>query len=77
MLIDVRFVVSRYFQAPQLDHLVHLGVLVAQVDFGDATVMEELTAEDRWLLPPSCFFQLHCQVRFDVTFRRHVVRSCV
>ena len=39
--------------------------------------MEALTAEDRWLLPPLCFFQLHHQVSFDVCFRRHVVRRCV
>ena len=38
-----------------LDHLVHLVVLLEQADFGDATGMEELTAEDRWLLPPLCF----------------------
>jgi hypothetical protein len=45
-----------------LDHLVHLVVPLKQADFGDATGMEELTAEDRWLLPPFCFFQLHRQV---------------
>ena len=38
-----------------LDHLAHLVVPLDQVDFGDATGMEELTAEDRWLLPPLCF----------------------
>ena len=38
-----------------LDHLVHLVVPLEQVDFGDATGMEELAAEDRWLLPPLCF----------------------
>ena len=34
-------------------------VLVApleQVDFGDATGMEALMEEDRWLLLPPCFF---------------------
>eukprot|EP01043_Picozoa_sp_COSAG02_P039821 COSAG02_NODE_3173_length_7227_cov_35.536336_1_plen_57_part_00 len=56
MLINVRFVVSRYFQAPQLDHLVHLGVLVAQEEIDALNDREALTAEDRWLLPPSCFF---------------------
>ena len=60
-----------------LDHLVHLVVLLEQADFGDATSMEELMAKDRWLLPPLCFSQLHRQVRFDVAFRRHVVRRCV
>ena len=57
-----------------LDHLVHLVVPLEQVDFGDATGMEELTAEDRWLLLPLCFSQLHRQLRFDASFRRHVVR---
>ena len=60
-----------------LDHLVHLVVLLEQADFGDAPGMEELTAKDRWLLPPLCFFQLHRQVRFDVAFIRHVVCRCV
>ena len=60
-----------------LDHFVHLVVLLEQADFGDATSMEELMAKDRWLLPPLCFSQLHRQVRFDVAFRRHVVRRCV
>ena len=60
-----------------LDHLVHLVVPLEQVDFGDATGMEELTAEDRWLLLPLCFSQLHRQLRFDASFRRHVVCRCV
>ena len=60
-----------------LDHLAHLVVPLDQVDFGDATGMEELTVEDRWLLPPLCVFQLHRQARFDVCFRRLVVRRCV
>ena len=60
-----------------LDHLVHLVVPLEQVDFGDATGMEELTAEDRWLLPPLCVFQLHRQVRPDVFVRWHVVCRCV
>ena len=60
-----------------LDHLVHLVVLLEQVDCGDATSMEELTAEDRWLLPPLCVFQLHRQVRPDVFVRWHVVCRCV
>ena len=59
------------------DHLVHLVVHLDQADFGDATSMEELMAKDRWLLPPLCFSQLHRQVRFDVAFRRHLVRRCV
>ena len=37
-----------------LDHLAHFVVPLDQVDFGDATGMEELTAKDRWLLPPLC-----------------------
>ena len=60
-----------------LDHLVHLDVPLEQADFGDATGMEELMAEDRWLLPPLCFSQLHCQLTSDVSFRRHVARRCV
>ena len=60
-----------------LDHLVHLVVPLEQVDFGDATGMEELTAKDRWLLLPLCFSQLHHQLRFDASFRRHVVCRCV
>ena len=60
-----------------LDHLAHLVVPLDQVDFGDATGMEELTVEDRWLLPPLWVFQLHRQARFDVCFRRLVVRRCV
>ena len=60
-----------------LDHLVHLVVRLEQVDFGDATGMEALTAEDRWLLPPLCFFQLHCQLVIGLISSRHVVRKCV
>ena len=60
-----------------LDRLVHLVVSLEQTDFGDATSMEELTVEARWLLPPLCFFQLHRQVRFDVCFSWHVVHRCV
>ena len=37
-----------------LGYLVHLVVRLEQEDFGDATDMEALTAEDRWLLPPPC-----------------------
>ena len=44
------------------DHLVHLVVHLDQADFGDAMDMVALTTEDRWLLPPLCFFQLHCQL---------------
>ena len=65
-------------QHHHLDHLDHLVVHLHQAGFGDANGMEALTAEDRWLLPPLCFSQLHYrQVRFDVAFRRHVVRRCV
>ena len=59
-----------------LDHLAHLVVPLEQADCGDATSMEELTAEDRWLLPPLCFCELDRQARFDVCFCRHVVRRC-
>ena len=45
-----------------LDHLVHLVVLLAQADFGDATSMEELLRGDWWIFSPLCFFQLHCQL---------------
>ena len=54
-----------------------LSCLSKQADFGDVTGMEALTEEDRWLLPPFRFFQLHRQVWFDVGFSRHVVRRCV
>ena len=40
-------------------------VLVEQVDFRDVTYMETLTAENRWLLPPLCFLQLHRQLACD------------
>ena len=45
--------------AHQHHHLDHLIILVApleQVDFGDATGMEALMEEDRWLLLPPCLF---------------------
>ena len=38
---------------------------------------EALTAEDRWLLPPLCLFQLHRQFACDVGSSWHVVRRCV
>ena len=76
MLINVRFVVSRYFQAPQLDHLVHLGVLVAQEEIDALNDREALTEDDRWLLPPPCFFQLHLFFALDAPSSRHVVRRC-
>ena len=59
------------------DHLVHLVVHLDQADFGDATGMEALTTEDRWLLPPLYFFQLHCQLALGLFSSRHVVRRCV
>jgi hypothetical protein len=39
--------------------------------------IEALTEEDRWLLPPSCFFGLHLHDAFDAPSSRHVVRRCV
>ena len=60
-----------------LDHLVNLVVPLEQGDFGDATDMEALTAEDRWLLPPLCLFQRHRQFACDVGSSWHVVRRCV
>ena len=39
-------------QHNHLDNLIHLVVHLEQVQFGDATDMEELPQEDRWLLPP-------------------------
>ena len=59
-----------------LDHLVHLVVLVAQVEDDALNDREALTEDDRWLLPPSCFFQLHLFVAFDAPSSRHVVRRC-
>jgi hypothetical protein len=41
-------------------------VRLEQVDFGDATDMEALTAEDRWLLLPLCLIQHHRQFACDV-----------
>ena len=72
---------SAFAGAHRHHHLDHLIILVApleQADFGDATGMEEeLTTEDRWLLPPLCFFQLDLYHDFDVCSNRHVVRRCV
>jgi len=42
-------------QHHHLDHLIIIVTPLEQVDFCDATGMEALTAEDRWLLPPLCF----------------------
>ena len=52
-------------------------MLVAQEENGAVNDREALTEEDRWLLPPFRFFQLHRQVWFDVGFSQHVVRRCV
>ena len=60
-----------------LDHLVHLVVHLDQADFGDAMDMVALTTEDRWLLPPLYFFQLHCQLALGLFSSRHVVRGYV
>ena len=38
------------------DHLIILVAPLEQADFGDATGMEALTEDDRWLLLPPCFF---------------------
>ena len=46
-------------------HLDHLFVHLEQADFGDATGMEALTAKDRWLLPPPCFFKLDLCLAVD------------
>ena len=74
---SVRLDVTGAYQHHQLDHLVHLVVHLDQADFGDATGMEALTTEDRWLLPPLYFFQLHCQLALGLISSRHVVRGCV
>ena len=50
----VRLDVTGARQHHQLDHLDHLVVHLHQAGFGDATDMEELPQEDRWLLPPPC-----------------------
>ena len=64
-------------QHHHLAHLDHLVVHLEQVEFGDATDMEELPQEDTWLSPPLCFFQLHRQFAFDVCSSQHVVRRCM
>ena len=62
----VRLDVTGARQHHHRDHLIHLVVHLEQVEFGDVANTEELTAKDRWLLPPLCFSQLHRQLRFDV-----------
>ena len=57
--------------------LVHLVIHLEQVEFGDATGMEALTAEDRWLLPLPCFFQPGLYLAFDAFFSLHGVRRRV
>ena len=52
-------------------------VLVEQADFRDVTDMEALTAENRWLLPPLCFLQLHRQLACDPPYSRYGVRRCL
>jgi hypothetical protein len=56
---DVRLDLAGAHQHHLLVHLVNLVVHLDQVEFGDLTNMEALTKDDRWLLPPSCFFRLH------------------
>ena len=60
-----------------LDHLVHLVVLVALEEIDALNDREALTEEDRWLLPPSCVFQLHPFFATDAPSSRHVVHRCV
>ena len=50
----VRLDVTGAHQHHHRDHLIHIVVHLEQVEFGDATDMEELPQEDRWLLPPPC-----------------------
>ena len=53
------------------------GVFVEQADLRDVTDMEALTAENRWLLPPLCFLQLHRQLTFDPSSSQYGVRRCL
>ena len=52
-------------------------MLVALEEIDALNDREALTEEDRWLLPPSCVFQLHPLFATDAPSSRHVVHRCV
>ena len=52
-------------------------MLVALEEIDALNDREALTEEDRWLLQPSCVFQLHPLFATDAPSSRHVVHRCV
>ena len=48
------------------DHLIHLVVQLEQVQFGDATDMEELPRGDWWIFPPSYCDTIYHRMHLEV-----------
>ena len=63
-------------QHHHLDHLDHLVVHLEQVQFGDATVMEELPRGDWWIFPPSYYDTIHHMMHLEVALARFSLRMC-
>ena len=72
----VRLDVTGARQHHHLDHLDHLVVHLEQVEFGDATHMEELPRGDWWIFPPSYYDTIHRMVHLEVALARFFLRMC-
>ena len=63
---SVRLDVTGAHQHHQLDHLIHLVVHLEQVEFGDATGIEELPRGDWWIFSPSYSDRIHRMMHPEV-----------
>ena len=60
----------------QLDHLIHLVVHLEQVEFGDATGIEELPRGDWWIFSPSYYHRIHRMMHPEVAIAWFLLRAC-
>jgi len=72
----VRLDVTGTHQHHQLDHLIHLVVHLEQVEFGDATGMEELPRGDWWIFSPSYYDTIHRMMHPEVAIAWFLLRVC-
>ena len=62
----MRLDVTGAHQHHQLDHLIHLVAHLEQVEFGDATGIEELPRGDWWIFSPSYYDRIHRMMHPEV-----------
>ena len=72
----VRLDVTGAHQHHQLDHLIHLVAHLEQVEFGDATGIEELPRGDWWIFSPSYYDRIHRMMHLEVAIAWFLLRVC-